>query len=192
MIWEYAAAECLGVLVRFGSVKLTWYIPNFCVYPLPHSKLSIRDHAIYPLRLTPSFLYAVKITNVIIIEILRVKIIYLHLFSYMVIQHYFHIRRCSGRLTVTNLYDSRRQYLPSRSTWVHNRFLVSLRHSRSFVFCVVLWRPLSFYSLSFWHGIVCPSSKYGFWLHLWYFHTWLLVLLLFIHTGSYFIEKVGK
>jgi len=32
-------------------------------------------------------------------------------------------------------------------------------------------RCLSFCFLSFWHCIVCPSSIYCVWLHLWYLQT---------------------
>ena len=39
--------------------------------------------------------------------------------------------------------------------------------ARSLVSCVVFCRSL------FYHCVVCPSSIYGFWLHLWYFQTFL-------------------
>jgi hypothetical protein len=51
------------------------------------------------------------------------------------------------------------------SNWFHPRFLVGSCCSIFSVFCVVFcFCPLAFFS--FVHCIVCPSSIYGFWLHL--------------------------
>ena len=50
-----------------------------------------------------------------------------------------------------------------------------VRVTRSLVLCVCFVdHCLSFYPFSFGHCVVCSSSIYGFWLHLWYLQTLLV------------------
>jgi hypothetical protein len=54
-----------------------------------------------------------------------------------------------------------------------------VRVTRSLVLCVCFVdRCLSFYTFLFGHCVVCSSSIYGFWLHLWYLQTLLIQLKL--------------
>ena len=54
-----------------------------------------------------------------------------------------------------------------------------VRDSRSLVLCVCFVdHCLSFCTFSFGHCVVCSSSIYGFWLHLWYLQTLLIQLKL--------------
>ena len=51
--------------------------------------------------------------------------------------------------------------------------------TRSLVLCVCFVdRCLSFWTFSFGHCVVCPSSIYGFWLSLWYLQTLLCTYIL--------------
>jgi hypothetical protein len=61
------------------------------------------------------------------------------------------------------------KFLQLTSTWVHPRFLVGVRVTRSLVLYVCFVdRCLSFCTFSFGHCVVCSSSIYGFCLPLWY------------------------
>jgi hypothetical protein len=62
--------------------------------------------------------------------------------------------------------------------------LSGVRITRSLVLCVCFVdRYLSFCTFSFDHCVVCSSSIYGFWLHLWY-------LLLILHVWTSLSEMM--
>ena len=61
----YHKADAFGVLFLFGSLKSTWYNPNRRLYPLAHSKLSIRVQWVYPTILQPSLIAKFEIDSLI-------------------------------------------------------------------------------------------------------------------------------
>jgi len=70
------------------------------------------------------------------------------MFTYNDVQHDFHIRRCSCRLTVTRWVSLMEQELLT-----FPEVFVGVRVAQFFIFCVVFWRLL----FSFSHCVVCPS-----------------------------------
>ena len=108
----------------------------------------------------------------------RVLFMFLYLFTYTGVQHYFHVRWYSRCLTVTRRVSLMEQELQSTSgTWVHPRFLVD--HCLSF--CTLSFGHCVVCPSSFGHCVVCPSSIYRFLLPLWFLQT------LFTYSNNWII-----
>jgi len=71
----------------------------------------------------------------------------------------------------------------------HSLFITGfkwVRVTRSLVLCVCfVYRCLSFCAFSFGHCVVCSSSRYGFWLPLWYLQTLLIFKLPWLYLYHY-------
>jgi hypothetical protein len=116
-----------------------------------------------------------------------------YLFTYTAVQHDFHIRLCSLRLTETGRVTYRitlgtlpdHPGSPPGFSWI--------RVAQSFVFCVVFCRSMSFclfsfdqpwYCLSFFYLQLLITSDY-LWLPLWYLLTMILSVLLLFTASDY-------
>ena len=85
------------------------------------------------------------------------------------------------------------------NSWTNHRLISSTKRSvfsgvrvtRSLVvYAYFVDRWLSFCTFSFGHCVVCPSSKYGFWLPLWYLQTLLETRhILLLDSKQFYVIK---
>ena len=98
---------------------------------------------------------------------------YLYLFTYTGVQHDFHIRWCSCRLTVTwRVLHVKQELLTTPEHLSSPPVYSELCIAWSLVFCAMLCRSL-FVFLSFFFWLLCCLSFFDlrFWLPLWYLQT---------------------